>query len=1146
MNTADAKLTIQKAIRAFSEGSMTENAISLFSKLGYNTQRQNPLGEKTFACFRDSFLSGETRFREDKALAADWKSIDLLFQLSKEEVSDTKSLSDTKKMNDTIIESYLFFAVELEKCAHSRTALAQITREINKVFSMPVMLIFRHGEHLTVSMISRRLHKRDESKDVLEKVTLIKDISIANPHRAHVEILFDLSFDELKQVHGFTNFVELHDAWQKTLDTKELSKKFFQELANWYFRAAGHVSFPDDMEKNRDIRNATSLIRLITRIIFIWFIKEKNLVPENLFNSDELKNILKDFNQMDSRNYYNAILQNLFFACLNRKMNERGFAKHGTHQENRSEYGVKTLFRHADMFAIPKEEIVKLFENIPFLNGGLFDCLDRPDEDGRILYADGFSRNPKKQALVPDFLFFGKEQECDLNAVFGTKNKKYKVKGLIPLLESYKFTVAENTPVEEEIALDPELLGKVFENLLASYNPETRTTARKQTGSFYTPREIVSYMVDESLTAYLKQKLEAHKSENTESRLRDLFSYSENPNPFDEKETQILVNAIDNCRILDPACGSGAFPMGILHKMVHVLHKLDPRNRLWKEQQMAKVDHLIAEARNISDSGIRDKIAADLKNSREDIEEAFAGNELDYGRKLYLIESCVYGVDIQPVAIQISKLRFFISLIADQRIARNKENFGVRSLPNLETKFVAANTLIGLDKPKQRGLKNLELEKLEKEMKDLRHRYFRAKSRREKLDCQKKDRELRKNISEFLVKDGWNNEAAGQLAAFDPYDQNACSPFFDPEWMFGIKDGFDIVIGNPPYGASCSIENKKYFRSNYKSAKTGELNKGGTKIKVKGSLDTFSLFIENGFNLLKKNGNLIYIVPISVTSGDSMTGLHELLENNCEQIKISSYSVRPQPIFENAVVNTSIIFFMKTNTSCRQIYSTKMYRKNKEFDMQKLLNNLQFVDVQTVKLRGRYPKISTEMEKNILEKLFAQKNRFGDFLTESQFPIYYRTTGGRYFKIITPYPTGSTKEKPVFVNKKYQHFLGAVLSSNLYFWFYQIYSNNLDLKFYEIEAFPLPDVDLTKPETLSDIENIYNQYLEDIEKKAKIRKTEKYANIESFKEYKILRSKHFIDKLDDLICPLYGLTQEETDFIKKYEIEFRTDNHGKG
>ena len=121
---------------------------------------------------------------------------------------------------------------------------------------------------------------------------------------------------------------------------------------------------------------------------------------------------------------------------------------------------------------------------------------------------DGFSTNKNKQPNVPDKLFFGEYKNIDLSKDYDDKKKiKQTVYGLIDILNQYKFTIEENTPIEEEIALDPELLGKVFENLLASYNPETKTTARKQTGSFYTPREIVNYMVDESIIAYLKTKM---------------------------------------------------------------------------------------------------------------------------------------------------------------------------------------------------------------------------------------------------------------------------------------------------------------------------------------------------------------------------------------------------------------------------------------------------------------------------------------------------------------------------------------------------------------------------------------------------------------------------------------------------------------
>jgi adenine-specific DNA-methyltransferase len=895
----EIKKSIQEAIQQFKTGNITDNAIALFNCLGYNTDRQSPLSKPTFDTFRDSFIADHCRFHEEKALANSWKYVDLLFQLSKDEISQQNSLFDTKQVDRTIIETYLFFAIELHPGAYSRTALSQITREVNKLFPMPVMVLFKMESSLTLSIINRRLHKRDESRDVLEKVTLIKDISIGNPHRAHIEILFDLSFPELLRIHNFTNFVELHHAWQKTLDIKELNKRFYLELSNWYFWAKDKVSFPADVEKDDEKRNSISLIRLITRIIFIWFIKEKNLIPEDLFDGRKLKAWLNDFNgSSKSSNFYNAILQNLFFGTLNQKMGERGFARNGSLEENRSEYGVKNMFRYADQFAISEKEALALFANIPFLNGGLFDCLDKEDENRKVQYSDGFSRNPKKRANVPDFLFYGIEQDCDLNEIYGTRNKRYRVRGLIEILSSYKFTIAENTPLEEEVALDPELLGKVFENLLASYNPETRTTARKQTGSFYTPREIVDYMVE--TTMFGNEDVNGQcalidtisgtqwhgKEAELENRLRHLLSYSSEGHTFDRYDVDILIGAIDACKILDPACGSGAFPMGILHKLVLVLHKLDPKNERWKKRQIQKI-------KQVEDPVQREQII-------EGIEEAFRNNELDYGRKLFLIENCIYGVDIQPIAVQIAKLRFFISLIIDQNKRSDKDNFNIRSLPNLETKFVAADTLIGLQQ--QGVLRNVEIEELEAELKTIRHDYFSARTRKDKLAFQKKDKELRQKIAAMLEQSGWDSAIALQIANFD---QNKSADFFDFEWMFGLKPTdesigiFDIVIGNPPY---VQIQNF----SGMQQQKDWEKQKYATYVKTG---DVYCLFYERGYQLLKNGGVLTYITSNKWMRANYGKVMRKYFNANGSILRLIDFG--DSPIFENATTYTNILVWKK-------------------------------------------------------------------------------------------------------------------------------------------------------------------------------------------------------------------------------------------
>ncbi|MGB4464493.1 MAG: Eco57I restriction-modification methylase domain-containing protein, partial [Candidatus Hydrothermia bacterium] len=641
----------------------------------------------------------------------------------------------------------------------------------------------------------------------------------------------------------FTTLEKIKDAFS----VEKVTKEFYTEIANWYFWAMDKIKFPEDYKysndpvKDKEIRNATNLIRLITRIIFIWFLKEKDLVPSDLFLWEKLEKIVRDFMEnKKASNFYNAILQNLFFGTLNQKINERRFADERGYPANKKEYGIKNLYRYADKFLISKDEVLKLFKDIPFLNGGLFDCLDREDETGKVIYIDGFSRNPEKQSIVPDYLFFQQEEERINLSQYGLGAGR-PVRGLLEILNSYNFTIDENTPIDQEIALDPELLGKVFENLLASYNPETATTARKATGSYYTPREIVDYMVEASLFEYLKGKL----PETGEEKIKLLISYSEEIPVFSLEEKQKIISAIDEIKILDPACGSGAFPMGILHKLVFALQKLDPENKHWYDLQYQKA---LKETEEVFKQGDKTQREERLKEINETFDENI--NYPDYARKLFLIENCIYGVDIQPIAIQISKLRFFISLVLDQKVDRSKENLGIRALPNLETKFVAANTLICLDKP-DNIFYTPEIKKIEEDLKQLRHRYFSAKSRSEKLNYQKKDRELREKLKNALFQIRYNTDSSEKIASFDLYDQNTPAEWFDPEWMFGVKTGFDIVIGNPPYVQLQKVfDAKRKYADLYKNQNFKTFDRTG---------DIYCLFYEKGINLLCDGGHLAFI-----------------------------------------------------------------------------------------------------------------------------------------------------------------------------------------------------------------------------------------------------------------------------------------------
>lgn len=741
---------------------------------------------------------------------------------------------------------------------------------------------------------------------------------------------------------GDCNFSSLEEI-KEAFSVGPVTRQFYQEIANWYFWAMDKIKFPedykhsDDPAKDREIRNATNLIRLITRVIFIWFIKEKGLIPELLFNREILKGIVKDFET--GNNYYNAILQNLFFATLNQKMGERKFANEDGYPASKREYGVKTLYRYRNKFLMTEREALDLFKEIPFLNGGLFDCLDKEDEQGKVIYIDGFSRNPKKQAIIPDFLFFQQNETRVELSQYGIGSNKA-VRGLIEILKSYNFTIDENTPIDQEVALDPELLGKVFENLLASYNPETATTARKATGSYYTPREIVDYMVDESLREYFRTQLPHIEEEKVEL----LLSYSEEIPEFSEQEKQKIISAIDKIKILDPACGSGAFPMGIVHKLVYILQKLDPDNKHWYELQYQK-------ALRASEEVFKEKSKSYREEMLKEINDAFDENinYPDYARKLYLIENCIYGVDIQPIAIQISKLRFFISLVLDQKVDRTKENFGIRPLPNLETKFVVANTLIGLEKPEQPQLRNLEIQNMEEDLRKLRHRYFTAKTRTEKMRFQENDRKIREEIARLLVNDGWEKTTARKIASFDLFDQNASADWFDPEWMFGVVDGFDVVIGNPPYIKEYT--NRKAFDGLRDSP------------YYQGKMDIWYFFACKGIDLLKDMSILTFIAQNNWLTNYGASKMRNKLMKECSILQLLDFG--SYCIFESSDIQTMIMIFQKNQNI-----------NNYTFDLRRIIGGKpSFQDVIDLLYRNQNPNneyLSPSIKRNkYLNKPFA-------------------------------------------------------------------------------------------------------------------------------------------------------------------------------
>ena len=873
---------LREAVRAALAGlggrPLREGATALFGALGYESDRTPGFGGAgaVVKWLAEEIGDKPLTDRQRESLAG-WRDAEVLFQITDDEIDDRqRALLDGARFDAGRQKSFLFAAVDLADGSRTRARLADAVRAVNARLKMPVVLLFRHGESVTLGVAHRRAHKRDDDRDVLERVTLVKDIRIAAPHRAHVELLADLALPRMVAA-GVGDFDGLHAEWERVLDIEALNRRFFRELFEWFRRAVASCRFPDDGAGEGSAER--HVIRLITRLLFIWFMKEKGLVPEELFE-DEFAGTALGNHAPERTDYYRAVLQNLFFATLNTEIDKRAFSGRnpGSHRD-------PTKYRYRDLLSDP-DRFVEALKRVPFVNGGLFDCQDDFEavrKGGKRI--DVFTDNGKRRG----------DLEAPARLFLDPKD------GLFPLFRRYKFTVEESTPLDREVALDPELLGRVFENLLAAYNPETRETARKATGSYYTPRQVVDYMVHEALTEALAAK--STPADGDAGWLRERLSYLlDHSDAMDDAselfedaaEKRAVVAAIAGLRALDPAVGSGAFPMGVLQTLTLALRRLDPDNALWEAFQIERAKERAGEAFETLGRRRRDDALREISATFEKYRES------DFGRKLYLIQNSVYGVDIQPIACQIVKLRFFISLVIEQRPDPAAPNLGIKPLPNLETRFVAADALIGLDEAGAQGVLGGDaVTAVQDELRGVRERHFNARTRRDKMKLRAEDRTLRKKLADALETRGYGHAAAEAVARWDPYDHNARAGWFDPEWMFGVSGGFDVAIGNPPYVRA------DFPGEGHKATRKAVLDSGRYETLWQ-KWDMFLPFMERSFKLLASGGVTSLIVSDAFGHAKYALRAREWFLRNARIERVDFYS--GIKIFDAAVRNLSYLF----------------------------------------------------------------------------------------------------------------------------------------------------------------------------------------------------------------------------------------------
>ena len=489
----------------------------------------------------------------------------------------------------------------------------------------------------------------------------------------------------------------------------------------------------------------------------------------------------------DSTEYYNGILRDLFFATFNTPV----YARKNNDRET------------------------------PYLNGGLFDAHENDWPFDHVSFPQNF-----------------------FNDLFSHLNK-------------YNFTTDESSPEYEQVAIDPEMLGRVFESLLAEQKTETGDQARKAKGAFYTPREIVSYMCKESLRQYLYDELGDEKYHDGVDKLLDQPDYEweaahNNAKtylwPFEDTNKIIprVIGILDSLTVLDPACGSGAFPMGMLQLLTKVYERLD--------------------------------------------------NRFDqYKTKLNIIQNNIFGVDIEPMAVEISRLRAWLAIIVDDRGE-------IDPLPNLEFKFVCADSLI----PLERSMGLWSDTGLQDKMSEIRSKYFNARKPEMKESWKQEYYKLTSHQS--LIYD----KRESQLRSFDPFKNKRAATFFDSEYMFGVKH-FNVIIGNPPYvhlEKMKDVAAVKYVPLHYKT------------YDPRG--DLYSLFFERFIDSLQENGILVYITSNKWMRAGYGEKLRNYFSNNCQPVLLIDLG---GGIFESATVDTDVIVLKKQKYS----NATKAVSANSDF-----------------------------------------------------------------------------------------------------------------------------------------------------------------------------------------------------------------------
>jgi hypothetical protein len=878
-----------------------------------NSQQARTLVKETFPKGFD-----KARFREfainllnkiDESKATQWNST-YIKDAFKEHVEKFERLGTYTSPEDEKLDVLVVHLTKESKLERARTAIRNFVADHLKqrdgkdaalvAFLSPSEKSWRFSY---IKMEYAAVEKDDGKVGVQTKLTPARRSSYIVGEDESCHTAQSRFLDLLQDTENHPTLAQIEDAFSVEAVTKE----FFEQYKGLFLDLKDELDAIAKKDKTisaefaeKNVSTADFGKKLMGQIVFLYFLQKKGWlgVAKGGDWGDGTHNFLRqlfDGKFGSYKNFFNDILEPLFYDTL---ATDRGH-----------------------------EAWCSIFKcRIPFLNGGLFEPVAGYDWK-------------KTDITIPNSLFSNsKKTEAGDE---GT--------GILDVFDRYNFTVNEAEPLEKEVAIDPEMLGKVFENLL-------EVKERKSKGSFYTPREIVHYMCQESLINYLDTAINTktelvgterrkqgllgdEKAEQTlltvpargelipraeietfihsgdqashyEAARMDGTSYKRNLPKTIETQAKLLDEKLANIAVCDPAIGSGAFPVGMMQEIVRARSTLTPYF-----------------------NDVKDRTA--------------------YHFKRHAIQNCIYGVDIDPGAVEIAKLRLWLSLVVDEEDVKQ-----IKPLPNLDYKIVAGNSLIGFP------FKSKRLQDIE----ELKTKFFDEANH----DIKAK---LRKKIDEELAACfAAAKRSLGYEVTFD------FESFFSE--IFSQKKGFDVVIGNPPY---VNIENIP------ESDRAVFLRAYGENGKLGKRYDIYQLFIMKGSLLNATGGTLAYILPNTFLMGSSYLILRRRL---CARTSILEIVDLPKDVFETAMVDNVLLFLRRETSSQNKIQIAKL---NGDSDIQKIATkdwDDSFAISQDDLNEDNEFKLNVHMNP-VLQRLYAKiesgSNRLGEVTESSQGIIIYKT-----------------------------------------------------------------------------------------------------------------------------------------------------------